>query len=125
MFFAATGSKSKMLMASFGELISLSRARGAQIMGSGSRDGVSAAMAARSDAARSGLAARNCRNLRRLVAWSAIGIGDPPPGPTYRPALEPRRAAPAAVLPHRPRPTNPRTAHAPPRPTNAPHRTGY
>src|SRR5438132_12902346 len=78
MFFAATSSKSKMLMASFGDLISLSSVRGAQIMGSGSRDGVSAAMAARSDAARSGLAARNCRNLRRLVTWSSISIGDPP-----------------------------------------------
>src|SRR5438132_12829026 len=74
MFFAATSSKSKMLMASFGDLISLSSVRGAQIIGSGSRDGVSAAMAARSDAARSGLAARNCRNLRRLVIWSSIGI---------------------------------------------------
>src|SRR6266571_4963299 len=80
MFFAATGSKSNMLMASFGEVISLSSVRGAQIMGSGSRDGASAAMAARSDVASSGLAARNCRNLRRLVTWSSIGIGDPPYG---------------------------------------------
>src|SRR5258708_16152263 len=63
---------------------------GAQIMGSGSRDGVSAAMAARSDAARSGLAARNCRNLRRLVAWSSIGIGVPPSGPNHRRALKAR-----------------------------------
>src|ERR1700720_1984949 len=112
MFFAATGSKSNMLMASFGDAISLSILRGAQIMGSGSRDGVSAAMAARSDAARSGLAARNCRNLRRLVAWASIGIGDPPCGPPYRPALEPGRAAPAAILPRLPRQTNPRTTHA-------------
>src|SRR5882672_2489358 len=107
MFFAATGSKSNMLMASFGEEISLSMLRGAQIMGSGSRDGVSAAMAARSDAARSGLAARNCRNLRRLVAWSSIGIGDPPYGPNHRRALGPGRAAPAAILLRRPRQTNP------------------
>src|SRR5438045_337594 len=89
MFFAATGSKSNMLMASFGDVISLSILRGAQIMGSGSRDGVSAAMAARSDVASSGLAARNCRNLRRLVAWSSIGIGDPPYGPNLAGLLVP------------------------------------
>src|ERR1043166_51159 len=60
-----------MLIASFGEEISLSRLRGIQIMGSGNREGASFAIAARSVAASKGLAARNCRNLRRLAYWSA------------------------------------------------------
>ncbi len=59
-------------MASFGDEISLSKLRGAQTMGSGSRDGCSLAKAARSEAAKNGLAARNCRNLRRLAAWSTV-----------------------------------------------------
>src|SRR5215470_376152 len=63
-----------MLIASLGEVISVSRLRGAQLMGSGSRDGVSAAMAEKSDAASSGLAARNCKNLRRLAARSSFGM---------------------------------------------------
>src|SRR4051794_40841757 len=74
MFFAATGSKSKTLIASFGEAISLSSVRGAHCIGSGSRDGVSLAMAAKSVPASSGLAARNCRKRRRLVAVSSIGM---------------------------------------------------
>src|SRR5438067_7979737 len=82
-----------MLMASFGDVISLSRLRGAQIMGSDSRDGASVARAARSELASNGLAARNCRNLRRLLVWSSIGIGDPPYGPNHRRALCPGGSA--------------------------------
>src|SRR5262245_46966175 len=74
MFFAATGSKSKMLIASRGEEISLSRLRGDHTIGSGSRDGVSAAMAARAGAAGSGLAAVNSGNLRRLVTGSSLAM---------------------------------------------------
>src|SRR5262245_28646771 len=55
-------------MASFGVEISLSRVRGAQIIGSGSRPGRSLAKAARSEFASSGLAARNCRNFRRAMS---------------------------------------------------------
>ena len=67
----ATGSKSKTLIASLGLEMSLSRARGAHTIGSGRRPGASFAKAARSEAANKGLAARNCRNLRRLASWMA------------------------------------------------------
>src|SRR5262245_13363570 len=74
-----TGSKSKTLMASLGSLISRSRVRGAHTMGSGSRFGVSdAAQAARSVPASSGLAARNCRNFRRLAVCLSSDIGTLP-----------------------------------------------
>jgi hypothetical protein len=67
----ATGSKSKTLIASFGLLIS-SRSAGAQIIGSGSLDGASIPQTSIAPEATSGLAARYCRNLRRLARM----IGD-------------------------------------------------
>jgi hypothetical protein len=74
-FFAITASKSKTLMASFGLEIRLSSWRGAQTIGSGKRSGRSVAMAAKSVPASKGLAARNCRNLRRLVAcWASVSM---------------------------------------------------
>src|SRR5262249_46661927 len=70
-FFCITGSKSKTLIASLGVEINLSRLRGAHTIGSGRSPGRSFAKAARSEAANSGLAARNCRNLRRLASFMA------------------------------------------------------
>src|ERR1043166_9221330 len=67
----ATGSKSKTLIASFGDLISLSMVNGAHINGSGSRTPGSGLSAnAGRVPANSGLADRDFRNWRRLVARS-------------------------------------------------------
>src|SRR5215471_13133191 len=71
MFLRATGSKSNTLIASFGLAIS-SRLLPAQSIGSGSRDGVSAANDGR--AASSGLAARYCRNSLRLCIRSMLDL---------------------------------------------------
>src|SRR5262245_18217705 len=84
MFLRATGSKSNTLIASFGLAIS-SRLCGAHSMGSGMRGGGSAPRPGR--AARSGLAARYCRNSLRLCVRSML----PPLGKDRRELDRPRR----------------------------------
>ena len=70
-FARMTGSKSNTLIASLGDLIRRSGLSGAHISGSGSLVPGLAASPAKAEnppAAHNGLAARNCRNLRRSAA---------------------------------------------------------
>src|SRR2546421_200409 len=94
MFFAATSSKSNTLMASFGEEISFSRVRGPHSIGSGSSEGLSAAMAARSEPASSGLAAQ------RLEHALDARLSEGPEAPEIGPAHADRLGAHAQRLDH-------------------------
>src|SRR5437588_10400735 len=93
----ATGSKSKTLIASFGDLISFSVVGGAHISGSGSlTPGTGPSAKAGRLPAKSGLADRNFRNWRRLVARSngmAILPGRPRKDRSTRHAGRERRGA--------------------------------